>query len=228
MEGKTVSPYRILEKGRTMATKLYRTQLGVMVEHEGRFFKLTGVSWDSIVQQADLKGFLRQHLESGVELPESFGLPETDLLPPIVSQEVWAAGVTYRRSKAARMEESEDAGGASFYDQVYSAERPELFPKAVPHRVVGHRQKVRVRSDSQWTVPEPELTLLISPLGKLHGYTVGNDVSSRDIEGENPLYLPQAKVYDRSCSIGAGCLGIGGRTPRRKPVSQWRLSVKGM
>ena len=202
-----------------MATRLYRTQLGVLVERQGQFVKLTRLDWDRIVQQEDLMGFLRQHLESGGELPEGFGLRDSDLLPPIVSQEVWAAGVTYRRSKAARMEESEDAGGASFYDQVYGAERPELFPKAVPHRVVGHRQKVRIRSDSQWNVPEPELTLLVSPLGKLLGYTVGNDVSSRDIEGQNPLYLPQAKVYDRSCSIGPGVLVSDEELPGEAGIS---------
>ena len=187
-----------------MAMTLYRTQLGVLIEHHGRYYEVTGVHWDHIVQQEDLKGFLRQYLDPGAEMPEGFALRDSDVLPPIVSQEVWAAGVTYRRSKAARMEESEDAGGASFYDQVYSAERPELFPKAVSHRVVGHKQKIRIRSDSHWSVPEPELTLLVSPNGKLLGYTVGNDVSSRDIEGENPLYLPQAKIFDQSCSIGPG------------------------
>jgi 2-dehydro-3-deoxy-D-arabinonate dehydratase len=128
------------------------------------------------------------------------------LLAPIEKQEVWAAGVTYFRSRTARMAESEASGGMSFYDRVYSAERPELFFKSTPHRTVGPGASVRIRHDSQWNVPEPELTLLVSPRGKILGYTVGNDMSSRDIEGENPLYLPQAKVYDGSCALGPGIL----------------------
>jgi 2-dehydro-3-deoxy-D-arabinonate dehydratase len=128
------------------------------------------------------------------------------LLAPIEEQEVWAAGVTYFRSRTARMAESEASGGMSFYDRVYSAERPELFFKSTPHRTVGPGAAVRIRHDSKWNVPEPELTLLVSPGGKILGYTVGNDMSSRDIEGENPLYLPQAKVYDSSCALGPGIL----------------------
>jgi 2-dehydro-3-deoxy-D-arabinonate dehydratase len=121
---------------------------------------------------------------------------------PIGSQEVWAAGVTYLRSRTARMEESKDAGGGTFYDKVYHADRPELFFKGTPHRVAGSGTSVRIRRDSQWNVPEPELTLAINSAGRIFGYTVGNDMSSRDIEGENPLYLPQAKVYDRSTGLG--------------------------
>ena len=128
------------------------------------------------------------------------------ILAPVVSQEVWAAGVTYYRSRNARMDESKDAGGGSFYDRVYAAERPELFFKSSGRRVVGPQGAVRIRSDSKWSVPEPELTLLINPSGEIVGYTVGNDMSSRDIEGENPLYLPQAKVYDGSCALGPGIL----------------------
>jgi 2-dehydro-3-deoxy-D-arabinonate dehydratase len=121
-------------------------------------------------------------------------------LAPIDRQEVWAAGVTYKRSKVAREEESR--GAAQFYDKVYTAPRPELFLKATPERVVGPGEPVRVRADSKWSVPEPELALVISPAGKIVGYTVGNDMSSRDIEGENPLYLPQAKIYKQSCAVG--------------------------
>jgi 2-dehydro-3-deoxy-D-arabinonate dehydratase len=105
------------------------------------------------------------------------------------------------------MEESKSAGGGDFYDRVYSAERPELFFKATPHRVVGPGAKVAIRSDASWSVPEPELVLFVTPRGEIAGYTIGNDMSSRDIEGENPLYLPQAKVYDRSCALGP-CLLI--------------------
>lgn len=121
------------------------------------------------------------------------------LLPPLDSQEVWAAGVTYLRSREAREEESHQIG---VYDKVYDAERPEIFLKATPQRVVGPYDFIRARSDSRWTVPEPELTVLLSPELQVVGYTIGNDVSSRDIEGENPLYLPQAKIYSRSCALG--------------------------
>jgi 2-dehydro-3-deoxy-D-arabinonate dehydratase len=122
------------------------------------------------------------------------------LLAPIENQEVWGAGVTYERSKRAREEESESGG--TFYDQVYRADRPELFFKATPSRVVGPGQPIRVRRDSRWSVPEPELALVLSSTLKLVGFTIGNDVSARDIEGRNPLYLPQAKIYDGSCALG--------------------------
>lgn len=125
---------------------------------------------------------------------------EVEFLAPVDRQEVWAAGVTYKRSQVARMEESEH--GASHYDRVYTADRPELFFKATPQRVSGPNQPVRVRADSRWSVPEPEFTLAISPQGKIVGYTIGNDMSARDIEGENPLYLPQAKVYKQCCALG--------------------------
>ncbi|MHB1560403.1 MAG: fumarylacetoacetate hydrolase family protein [Isosphaeraceae bacterium] len=127
-------------------------------------------------------------------------LAKVEVLPPLDHQEVWGAGVTYERSKVAREEESESA--ATFYDRVYTADRPELFFKATPNRVAGPGQPIRVRRDSRWSVPEPELALVLSPSLKLVGFTVGNDVSARDIEGENPLYLPQAKVYDGSCALG--------------------------
>ncbi len=127
-------------------------------------------------------------------------LADVEILPPIDQQEVWAAGVTYKRSQVARMEESES--GASHYDNVYDADRPELFMKGTPSRVSGPGQPVRVRSDSKWSVPEPEFTLAINPAGKIVGYTIGNDMSARDIEGENPLYLPQAKVYRQCAGLG--------------------------
>jgi 2-dehydro-3-deoxy-D-arabinonate dehydratase len=127
-------------------------------------------------------------------------LDQVALLPPIDRQEVWAAGVTYKRSKTARMEESESA--ATLYDRVYEAARPELFFKATPHRVAGPGQSLRIRRDSRWNVPEPELALVLNSRLQLVGYTVGNDMSSRDIEGENPLYLPQAKTYDACCGLG--------------------------
>lgn len=125
---------------------------------------------------------------------------ELQLLAPIDRQEVWAAGVTYLRSRSERMKESE--GAAAFYSQVYEAQRPELFFKATPHRVVGPGAPVRIRRDATWNVPEPELTLVLNSRLQLVGFTIGNDMSSRDIEGENPLYLPQAKVYDDCCALG--------------------------
>jgi 2-dehydro-3-deoxy-D-arabinonate dehydratase len=138
------------------------------------------------------------------ELPRhckrSVGLADVSVLAPIDQQEVWAAGVTYKRSQEAR--ERESVGAARFYDLVYTASRPELFFKATPGRVVGPGDAVHIRRDSRWSVPEPELALIISPQMQLVGYTIGNDMSARDIEGENPLYLPQAKVYDASCALG--------------------------
>ena len=130
----------------------------------------------------------------------SESLDKLTLLAPVCHQEIWAAGVTYKRSKIAREEES--VGAAQFYDKVYTADRPELFLKATAWRVVGPSGMIRIRRDAKWNVPEPELALVISPSLKIVGFTIGNDVSSRDIEGENPLYLPQAKVYDGSCAIG--------------------------
>lgn len=134
------------------------------------------------------------------DAPPVATLAELDLLPPIDRQEVWAAGVTYQRSEQARKRESHDA--AIFYDKVYRAERPELFFKAPAYRVVGPNQPVRIRADSRWSVPEPELAVVLDPTLRVVGYTIGNDMSARDIEGENPLYLPQAKIYDGSCALG--------------------------
>ena len=134
-------------------------------------------------------------------LPPS-GAAEDPLLPPLEpTQEVWASGVTYEMSREARKAESAES---DVYEKVYDAERPELFFKAVGRRVVGHGGTVRVREDSRWNVPEPELVLVVNDRMEIVGYTAGDDVSSRDIEGENPLYLPQAKIYDGSCSLGPG------------------------
>ena len=179
--------------------KLYRSSHGIVGEHADRFFSLDETSWNDLVAREDLRDYLEKGLRDSKRATTS--APQ-GLLPPVGSQEVWAAGVTYYRSRDARMEESKSAGGGDFYDRVYSAKRPELFFKSSPHRVVGHGGKVAIRDDASWSVPEPELALFISPGGKITGYTIGNDMSSRDIEGENPLYLPQAKVYDRSCALG--------------------------
>jgi 2-dehydro-3-deoxy-D-arabinonate dehydratase len=179
--------------------KLYRTAQGFFAERNHQFFSINSPSWDSLVARDDLSVYLEGLIQKA---PPSAALNPADVLAPIGNQDVWAAGVTYFRSRDARMEESKSAGGGDFYDRVYAAERPELFFKSTPQRVVGPSGTVAVRNDATWSVPEPELVLLISPGGKIVGYTIGNDMSSRDIEGENPLYLPQAKVYDRSCAIG--------------------------
>ncbi|RXH58414.1 fumarylacetoacetate hydrolase family protein [Granulicella sibirica] len=177
--------------------KLYRTATGILVEDDNTFYTVAAESWDDLLCSPDIFEAVRK---ATVEPPVAFD-PAT-ALAPIAAQEVWAAGVTYFRSRNARMEESKDAGGGTFYDRVYDAPRPELFFKGAGWRAVGPGGAVRIRSDASWSVPEPELTLVINPTGKLIGYTIGNDMSSRDIEGENPLYLPQAKVYEGSCAIG--------------------------
>ncbi|MDR3377760.1 MAG: fumarylacetoacetate hydrolase family protein [Verrucomicrobiae bacterium] len=183
--------------------RLFRTEAGCVVEREGDFFRVDGVDWDGLLASQDLAGALTGLIAGRTLGPK---LEAAEILAPISRQEVWAAGVTYYRSRGARMEESKDAGGGSFYDRVYSAERPELFFKSTASRTVGTGGKVRIRADSKWNVPEPELTLVVSPGGRISGYTIGNDMSSRDIEGENPLYLPQAKVYSGSCALGPGIL----------------------
>ncbi len=180
--------------------KIYNTTSGPLVEDNNNYFSFKEFSFDALVNQPNLFQFLKQAIEAknAKQKPDL----EKTLLAPIVSQEVWASGVTYLRSKTARMEESKDAGGGDFYDRVYDAERPEIFFKATASRTVGHGEGVKIRRDSKWNVPEPELTLFVNSIGEIAGYTVGNDMSSRDIEGENPLYLPQAKSYDKSAAIG--------------------------
>jgi len=178
--------------------KLYRTSKGVFVEEKGKFYLVPAADWDELISSPGL--YTRVREATGKATASNFDPAKA--LAPIVSQEVWAAGVTYYRSRNARIDESKDAGGGSFYDRVYAAERPELFFKATGRRVIGPGGAVRIRSDAKWSVPEPELTVLTNPAGGIVGYTIGNDMSSRDIEGENPLYLPQAKVYDGSCAIG--------------------------
>lgn len=182
---------------------LYRLATGWVVEDQDRYCDLHESSLNALLANKDLHGYLASRIAQSEPLAQ---VDLSSLEPPIEDQEVWAAGVTYYRSRSARIEESKDAGGGSFYDRVYSAERPELFFKAQAHKVAGPNSPVRIRSDARWSVPEPELALLINPRGEIVGYTVGNDVSSRDIEGANPLYLPQAKVYDRSCALGPGIL----------------------
>src|SRR5499425_2115391 len=184
--------------------KLYRVSSGCLAERNGGIYSIPDCAWDELITRDDLYPHLNNL--TGQLRPLGQRLEDFELHAPIGSQEVWAAGVTYYRSRDARMEEAKSAGGGDFYDRVYRAERPELFFKSTASRVVGPGGKVAIRRDAKWSVPEPELTLLVSPRGRILGYTVGNDMSSRDIEGENPLYLPQAKVYDRSCALGPGIL----------------------
>ena len=182
---------------------LFRTKRGLVVEESGAYYKLADKSLDDCINRPGLAEYLASIVHGGNALEQ---IDESLLEAPIEHQEVWASGVTYYRSRSARIEESKDAGGGDFYDRVYSAERPELFFKAVAHKVAGPNSTVRIRGDATWSVPEPELALVVNARGEIIGYTIGNDMSSRDIEGTNPLYLPQAKVYDRSCALGPGIL----------------------
>ena len=202
--------------------KLYRTSAGCVAEENNRYYRLEGETLDGLLAREDLPELLSRLITSRVESPQ---FSAADVLAPIEHQEVWAAGVTYFRSRGARMEEAKDAGGGDFYDRVYSAERPELFFKSTASRTVGSGGKVRIRGDAHWSVPEPELTLVVSPQGRIIGYTIGNDMSSRDIEGENPLYLPQAKVYQGSCALGPAILVQGDPLPRTTEIALeiWRL-----
>jgi 2-dehydro-3-deoxy-D-arabinonate dehydratase len=194
--------------------KLYRTAKGNFVEQDGKYYQVPEANWDALVTHANL----REYLGSVVSAGKTADFSGAEILAPVASQEVWAAGVTFYRSRSARMEESKSAGGGDFYDRVYSADRPELFFKGMASRVAAPGTAVRIRSDAKWNVPEPELTLLINPQGEIIGYTIGNDMSSRDIEGENPLYLPQAKVYDRSAALGP-CVLIGTEPlPKTTPI----------
>ncbi|HEY0161412.1 MAG TPA: fumarylacetoacetate hydrolase family protein [Edaphobacter sp.] len=194
--------------------KLYRTKSGFFAEVGGSYFAVEAADWDELISSPDVY----ERVKSSLSEAGKSTLAADEILAPIVSQEVWASGVTYYRSRDARMEESKDAGGGTFYDRVYSAERPELFFKATGRRVIAPGQPVRIRTDATWSVPEPELTLLISSTGVITGYTIGNDMSSRDIEGENPLYLPQAKVYDGSCALGPAILLSPEPLPKTTPI----------
>ena len=190
--------------------KIYNTKKGIILEHEDKYYLSTQTDWDALVNRQGLFAKLQQELGSLKADASLQSNIETGLLPPISHQEIWASGVTYMRSREARMEESKDAGGGDFYARVYEADRPELFFKSTAYRTVGSGEPVRIRKDSKWNVPEPELTLFICSAGSIEGYTVGNDMSSRDIEGENPLYLPQAKSYDGAAAIGP-CLYVPGQ-----------------
>jgi 2-dehydro-3-deoxy-D-arabinonate dehydratase len=179
--------------------KLYNTDNGIVIEKENSFYHIAENNWEAFVNDDQLYSKLEKICASSTPGAAVAG----NIIAPMGSQqELWACGVTYLRSKIGRQEESKAAGGSDFYAKVYDANRPEVFFKSTHHRVVGHKAKVNIRKDSTWDVPEPELTLVVTSTGKIVGYTVGNDMSSRSIEGENPLYLPQAKTYDACAALG--------------------------
>ncbi|AQG78438.1 fumarylacetoacetate hydrolase family protein [Spirosoma montaniterrae] len=186
--------------------KLYRTSAGIVLQKDEQIRLSTHTNWDAYINRDDL--LAQAETDFADARPQTaHWLSQQTMLAPIQSQEVWASGVTYLRSRDARMEESRQAGGDTFYDKVYDAERPELFFKATARRTVGTNGHVRIRQDSTWDVPEPELTLFITASGRIVAYTIGNDMSSRSIEGENPLYLPQAKTYEKCAGLGP-CLYV--------------------
>lgn len=194
--------------------KLYKTTQGIIIEKDNTCFLLKENDWDSFINDDAL--YQKMERLTKTLTPTGKPLPVDEILAPLGNQELWACGVTYLRSKVGRQEESKASGGSDFYAKVYEADRPEVFFKSTPHRVVGSGDKVNIRKDSTWDVPEPELTLVVSASGKIVGYTIGNDMSSRSIEGENPLYLPQAKTYDACAAVGP-CIyvsesGIGSDT----------------
>ena len=183
--------------------KIYKLRSGIGIEDNdlSYLYKQENLSWDEFINDDNIFQKVKNIiLADEAELLNKIN--ESEILAPIGNQELWACGVTYLRSKEGRQEESKDAGGGDFYAKVYEAERPEIFFKATPHRVVGHNGYVRIRKDSTWDVPEPELTLVVTSSEKIIGYTIGNDMSSRSIEGQNPLYLPQAKTYDGCAAVG--------------------------
>jgi 2-dehydro-3-deoxy-D-arabinonate dehydratase len=200
--------------------RLYRTKKGFVAEEGGKAGLLKDKDWDALFNRKNLSAYLAKTLQAA--RPVAFDPAGAALLAPIGSQEVWAAGVTYYRSRDARMEESKAAGGGDFYARVYEADRPEIFFKSTPHRVAGPGQKVRIRKDSKWNVPEPELAVVVNAAGTIIGWTICNDMSSRDIEGENPLYLPQAKVYDQSCGLGP-CILVAPEIP--PPSTEIRIAI---
>lgn len=182
-----------------MGMRLYRVEQGAVVEVEDCYY-LVNEDWEILVNMDGIVNYLLENLSGFSEVDA--GAVESPMAPIGDRQELWACGVTYLKSKVGRQEESKASGGADFYGKVYEAERPEVFFKATPHRIVANGAGVRIRKDSTWDVPEPELTLVVTSSGKIIGYTIGNDMSSRSIEGENPLYLPQAKTYDQCASLG--------------------------
>ena len=182
--------------------KAYKVKSGILIEENGDFHLLKGADWDEFINDGDIIKHTRIKLNNENRIDNANFYLSGELEAPVKNQEIWASGVTYYNSKLGREEESKEAGGSDFYARVYEADRPELFFKAMGYRAIPSGGIVRKRADSTWDVPEPELTLCITSDAKIIGYTIGNDMSSRSIEGENPLYLPQAKSYDGSTALG--------------------------
>jgi len=199
--------------------KVYNTKSGILVEHELRFYLLDQENWDEFINDDGIIANTQSKLNESNRIKDASSILKNELKAPVQSQEIWASGVTYYNSKLGREEESKESGGSSFYAKVYEADRPELFFKATAHRTVGNGGIVRIRKDSTWNVPEPELTLVITSNGKIVGYTIGNDMSSRSIEGENPLYLPQAKTYDGCAALGPCVLLTNEPLPTNTKIS---------
>ncbi|MEX0291489.1 MAG: fumarylacetoacetate hydrolase family protein [Flavobacteriaceae bacterium] len=199
--------------------KAYKLRKGIIIEENGLFFLLKDMDWDTFINQDEVLNKTRQMLQSIEPIDNAEDHLTNALEAPVKSQEIWASGVTYYNSKLGREEESREAGGSNFYARVYEADRPELFFKAMGYRAIPSGGLVRKRSDSTWDVPEPELTLCITSTAKIIGYTIGNDMSSRSIEGENPLYLPQAKSYDGSTALGPCVLMADGPLPETTKIS---------
>ena len=206
--------------------KIYKTKAEIIIEYKGDCFVSAETDWDVLINRDDLWAQLQKEIYQLPVAGDLEWLQQKELVAPIGTQEVWAAGVTYLRSKVARMEESKESGGATFYDKVYDADRPELFFKSTPARVIGPNGKVRIRKDSSWDVPEPELVLVITSSGKIIGYTIGNDMSSRSIEGENPLYLPQAKTYDGCAALGP-CIYLTEQALPKETMIRLHIKRKG-
>lgn len=203
--------------------KLYNTANGVVIEESDNFYAVSA-NWDDLINDDNA-------LQTAANLIANANASDISIVKDVLptmgkQQELWACGVTYLRSKVGRQEESKAAGGGDFYEKVYNAERPEVFFKATSNRVVAHNQKVRIRKDSTWDVPEPELTLVVTSSGKIIGYTVGNDMSSRSIEGENPLYLPQAKTYDACAAVGP-CVYLTDKPLNTSTVIQLHINRNG-
>jgi 2-dehydro-3-deoxy-D-arabinonate dehydratase len=184
-----------------MTLLLYRTPKGPVITVQGKAYSIVAESWDALVNSNNLASYLSEHAAAPNEIP----FPSV-ILAPMVGQELWGAGVTYYTSRMARMAESQSADAGDCYSRVFEAERPELFFKANAGRVVDPGGSMRLRRDASWIVPEPEMALVINSEGEIIGYTIANDLTCRDIEGENPLYLPQAKIWDRCAAVGPGLL----------------------
>ena len=199
--------------------RVYNTLEGIILESDNQYFQIHE-SWDKFINNDNLYNTLQGIAQSSI--PIDWNFQSAKILAPIGQQELWACGVTYLKSKVGRQEESKDAGGGDFYARVYDAVRPEVFFKATPNRISAPGSPVNIRKDSTWDVPEPELTLMVTSSGKIIGYTIGNDMSSRSIEGENPLYLPQAKTYDGCASVGP-CIYITDKP--LDPATQIHLEI---